>query len=290
MRGIRRLNEKLARYTSWHVGGNAQQTYRPADLKDLSEFLPTLSNDELIIWLGLGSNVLIRDGGIKGTVILTQGRLNDLSISSAGIIRVEAGVTCAKMAKYCAQLGFIDGAFFAGVPGTMGGALAMNAGAFGGETWRHVVAVETVNRFGQIHTRKPEEFQIGYRQVIRPNDEWFVAGHFSFVKKDSAFAQQAIRDLLHKRSATQPIGEFNCGSVFRNPEGDYAARLIEASGLKGFRHGGAWVSEKHANFIINGGEASAADIETLIEIVQQRVEELQRIKLIREVHIIGDHI
>lgn len=289
IRGILRQNESLARYTSWRVGGKARQTYRPADLADLLEFLTNLPKDEKIIWLGLGSNVLIRDGGIPGTVIMTQGHLNKLEQLDKMIIRAEAGVTCAKMAKYCAKLGFPAGAFFAGVPGTIGGALAMNAGAFGGETWPYVVSVETVNSRGEVKKRVPKDFKVSYREVIRPEGEWFVAGHFVFPAGEMQHATQAISELLRKRSATQPIGEFSCGSVFRNPPGDHAARLIEASGLKGLRQGDAWVSEKHANFIINGGKATADDIETLIYTVQERVEKLHAIKLIPEVHIIGEH-
>lgn len=288
LRGILRQDELLARYTSWHVGGKARRSYRPADLADLLIFLPTIPGDELLFWLGLGSNLLIRDGGIPGTVIMTQGRLNELSQLENKIIRAEAGVPCAKVAKFCAALGFTEAAFFAGVPGTVGGALAMNAGAFGGETWRHVVAVETVDRQGNIYMRKPEEFKVDYRHVQKPKEEWFVAGHFSFMPGDVTAAKQAIKTLLHSRQSSQPIGEFNCGSVFRNPPGDYAARLIEACGLKGARIGGAWVSQKHANFIINGGEATAADIEQLITKVQDDVERQHGIKLIREVHIIGE--
>jgi UDP-N-acetylmuramate dehydrogenase len=288
MRGILKQNESLARYTSWHVGGVARQTYRPADLQDLREFILTLPDNENIVWLGLGSNVLIRDGGIPGTVILTQGRLNRIEQIEKNIIRAEAGVTCAKMAKFCTKLGYPEGAFFAGVPGTIGGALAMNASAFGGETWPYVVAVETVNRKGEVRLREKKDFKIGYREVTRPADEWFGAGHFLFKEGSVEEAAQKIRELLRQRSATQPIGEFNCGSVFRNPPGDFAARLIEASGLKGFCLGNAWISKKHANFIINGGKATAKEIETLISFVQKSVEEKQGVRLIPEVHIIGE--
>lgn len=289
LRGILKQQEALARYTSWRVGGKAKQTYRPADLEDLINFLATLPDNENLVWLGLGSNVLIRDGGILGTVIITQGKLNKIEkLANSKQIRVEAGVTCAKMAKFCVKLGFVEGAFFAGVPGTMGGALAMNAGAFGGETWRHVVKVETINIKGEIITRTPKEFEINYREVKRPQQEWFVAGHFEFSDGEIEKASEAIRELLHKRNDSQPIGEFSCGSVFRNPPGDYAARLIETAGLKGLRQGNAWVSEKHANFIINGGEATAADIEKLILKVQERVEEVHGVRLIPEVHIIGE--
>lgn len=292
--GILCRNETLARYTSWHVGGIAKQTYRPANLADLAIFLPHLPNDEKLIWLGLGSNVLIRDGGINGTVIITQGhlnkleRLNELESGDQSIIRAEAGVTCAKMAKFCAQFGYAAGTFFCGVPGTIGGALAMNASAFGGETWPHVVAVETINRAGEIKKRLPAEFKVSYREVIRPGEEWFVAGHFKFPVGDMTAATAMIKELLHKRSVTQPLGEFSCGSVFRNPPGDFAGRLIETCGLKGLRIGGAWISEKHANFIINGGEATAGDIENLIRHVQERVEQMHGVKLIPEVHIIGE--
>lgn len=289
LRGELTQHEPLARHTSWHVGGTAERCYRPADLTDLASFLSTLQPSERLTWLGLGSNVLIRDGGILGTVIITQGRLNKIEqISGAEIVRAEAGVACAKMAKYCAKLGYTAAAFFAGVPGTIGGALAMNAGAYGSETWNHVVAVETVDRYGKIHVRSPDEFQVNYRHVVGKPDEWFVAGHFKFPSGEVEAAQQAIKELLRKRMASQPIGEFSCGSVFRNPVGDHAARLIEVSGLKGFRQGGAWVSQKHANFIINGGEATAADIETLIHFIQQEVARLHKVQLVAEVHIIGE--
>lgn len=288
IRGILSQNEALARHTSWHVGGIARQVFRPADLSDLQLFLSTLPSEEPLIWLGLGSNVLIRDGGVNGTVIMTQGHLNQLEQLPDQTMRAEAGITCAKMAKFCAKLGFTEAAFFAGVPGTMGGALRMNAGAFGGETWRYVKKVETIDRKGQIHVRLPEEFQVGYRTVKHPADEWFVAGHFLFPAGDVEVAHQAIRELLAKRGASQPIGEFNCGSVFRNPEGGYAARLIEACGLKGFHVGDARVSEKHANFIINSGKATAAEIEKLIQLVQQKVLEQHGVQLQTEVHIIGE--
>lgn len=294
LRGILRHEEPLARYTSWHVGGKARQSYRPADLADLVAFLAVVSHGkslggkENLIWLGLGSNVLIRDGGIPGTVIITQNRLNSMGQTGNGTVRAEAGVPCAKLAKYCAQLGFSAGAFFSGVPGTVGGALAMNAGAFGGETWTYVAAVETINRAGEIKVRTPKDFQVSYRHVRGPKEEWFTAGHFVFPSSTTEVAQQSIRELLRKRSVTQPIGEFSCGSVFRNPPNDHAARLIEASGLKGLRQGGAKVSEKHANFIVNDARATAKDIETLIRIVQQRVEEMHGVKLVTEVHIIGE--
>lgn len=283
------LNEPLAGYTSWHVGGLACQLYKPANLRDLSHFLTTLAPTEPMVWLGLGSNVLIRDGGVEGTVIYTQGCLKALGKEDNQVIRAEAGVTCAKLAKFCICEHFSAGAFFAGIPGTVGGALAMNAGAFGSETWEYVVAVETIDRQGVIHKRTPADFQIAYREVQRSADEWFVAGYFRFPQGDETAGRQAIKELLRKRSATQPIGEFNCGSVFRNPPGDHAGRLIESCGLKGKKIGGAWVSMKHANFIINGGEASGADVENLIRAVQDEVRRQTGVLLKPECHFIGHY-
>jgi UDP-N-acetylmuramate dehydrogenase len=288
IRGQLQAHESLARLNTWYVGGPAKQTYRPADLADLCEFLKTLPPDEPIIWLGLGSNVLIRDKGINGTVILTHSGLNEMQIDGTHI-RVEAGVTCAKLAKFCAKHGLSGGCFFAGIPGTVGGALAMNAGAFGGETWECVEAVETVDRQGQRHHRNRSEFEIAYREVKGPPNEWFVAAHIQLPKTaDIEAEQQKIRALVKERREKQPIGEPSCGSVFRNPPGKYAAQLIEACGLKGFSIGGALVSKKHANFIINTGNASAAEIEALILHIQQQVFAKEGVQLRTEVHILGE--
>jgi UDP-N-acetylmuramate dehydrogenase len=279
--------ELLTPLNTWHVGGPAKQTYRPTDLGDLCAFLKTLPSDEKIIWLGLGSNVLIRDAGIDGTVILTHDGLNELACDNT-IIRAQAGVTCAKLAKFCAKQGLSGGCFFAGIPGTVGGALAMNAGAFGGETWTFVKAVETVNRQGQITLRPASDFKVAYRHVELAEDEWFVAAHFEFTKTDDVEAEQEkIRALLKERREKQPIGVLSCGSVFRNPPGGFAAVLIEQCGLKGLQYGDAIVSEKHANFIINIKNAKAADIEALILHVQKVVHEKTGIELIPEVKIYG---
>lgn len=289
IRGELREYEPMASYTSWRVGGPSRRFYRPADLEDLALFMQSVPENEPLTWIGLGSNVLIRDGGIPGTVIFTLGALKKIELLKNHIVRAEAGVTCAKLAKFCARQGFGNSSFFAGIPGTVGGALAMNAGAFGGVTWEHVVHVETIDRRGKVRLRPPEDFKIHYREIIGPAGEWFVAGHFSFPhEKDPVQLEGEIRELLRKRSSSQPIGKLSCGSVFRNPPGDYAARLIDACGLKGKRIGGAWVSEKHANFILNAGEATAKDIESLIELVADTVECYQKVRLIPEVHIIGE--
>lgn len=281
------LDYPLSRHTSWRAGGAAERCYRPKDLQDLAGFLRQLPMDEPLCWLGLGSNVLIRDAGILGTVILTLNRLNQLTLIDKNVVRVEAGVTCAKLAKFCVAAGFEDGAFFAGIPGTVGGALAMNAGAFGGETWCAVQKVETINRLGEIKTRLPSDFCVKYREVLMPPQEYFVAGHFCFKPGDPMQAKKNITALLKKRNATQPIGTYSCGSVFRNPQGNFAARLIESAGLKGYAQGEVQVSDKHANFILNKGKATATEIENFIHYVATRVWEQHGIKLIPEVHIIG---
>jgi UDP-N-acetylmuramate dehydrogenase len=280
-------NEPMSRHTSWHVGGPAEVFFSPRDRTDLGAFLRSLDADVPIHWIGLGSNLLVRDGGIKGVVISTHGALDRLERVNETTVYGEAGVPCARVARQCVRWGLGPAEFFAGIPGTLGGALAMNAGAFGGETWPHVMEVQTVDRRGREHTRSPSEYSISYRHVSAPaNDEWFVAAKLTFERK-SGVNEAQVRTLLEKRKATQPIGEWSCGSVFTNPPGDHAARLVEASGLKGFRIGGASVSQKHANFIINHGEATAADLESLIRHVQETVERVHGVRLNPEVRILG---
>lgn len=286
-RGELLYDEPLARHTSWRAGGPARHFYTPADIDDLAIFLAGLPADEPLLWIGLGSNLLVRDGGFPGTVISTFGGMGALHALDDRTLRVEAGVACAKVARFMTRRGLTGGEFLAGIPGSMGGALAMNAGAFGGETWQYVVAVETIDRRGQRRVRAPEDYEIGYRHVRGPAGEWFVAAHLRFGPGDSVAAQARIKELLEHRSATQPTNQPSCGSVFRNPPGDHAARLIEACGLKGQCIGKACVSEKHANFIVNTGGAHAADIEALIERVRDTVEREQGVRLETEVRIVG---
>lgn len=283
------LQEPLADYTTWRVGGIAKALYKPAGIADLSNFLKQLPAEEPLLWLGLGSNSLIRDIGFSGTVILTQGCLNETSLIGDNLIRVEAGVSCAKMARFAARNNLVGGEFWAGIPGTMGGALRMNAGCFNGETWQSVVEVETMTRNGEVRRRKASEFTVSYRHVLGLGDEWFIAATCRLTPGEKEKSLELIKELLAHRAATQPTSEYNCGSVFRNPPNNYAAKLIESCGLKGKRIGGAMVSEKHANFIINHeGKASSGDIESLIQWVQKTVHEQTAIELVREVHIIGD--
>ncbi|MEO1897822.1 MAG: UDP-N-acetylmuramate dehydrogenase [Cycloclasticus sp.] len=280
--------EPLARYTSWRVGGSADRLYKPSDIDDVQHYLQSLPVDEPVLWLGLGSNVLIRDGGVRGSVIYTRGCLKQMHDSSDGLIYVEAGVPCARVAKLAAEKDLAGAEFLAGIPGTMGGALAMNAGAFGGETWNLIRKVLVVNRQGDLFERKASEYKIGYRSVSVADDEWFVACYLDIPTGGNQQSREKIRALLAKRSKTQPTNMPSGGSVFKNPEGDHAARLIEATELKGKHIGGAQVSEKHSNFILNTGNASAADIEQLIRFVKKEVLEKQGVSLETEVRIIGE--
>jgi UDP-N-acetylmuramate dehydrogenase len=287
-RGELKFDEPMAGHTSWRAGGRARRFYKPADIDDLCEFLAGLDVDEPLLWVGLGSNLLVRDGGFPGTVIFTFGALTEMHWIDEQTVHVGAGMTCSKVARVTAREGLVGAEFLAGIPGTMGGALAMNAGAFGGETWAQVTAVDTIDRAGVVHTRLPSEYQIAYRSVAGVPGEWFLGATLALQHGDAEAARERIQELLARRSASQPTQQPSCGSVFRNPPGDHAARLIEATGLKGLARGGAQVSEKHANFIVNTGLATAADIEALIDEVQDRVEQEQGIRLEREVHIVGE--
>ena len=280
-------NEPMSRHTSWHVGGPAEIFFNARDRADLATFLRQLPTEVSIHWIGLGSNLLVRDGGLPGVVISTIGTLDRLDRLNQTSVYVEAGVACARLSRQCVKWGLGPAEFFAGIPGTVGGALAMNAGAFGGETWSHVIDVQTMDRHGREHTRAASEYRVGYRHVVSPvTDEWFVAARLKFEHKPG-INEARVRELLERRKAAQPIGEWSCGSVFINPPGDHAARLVEASGLKGYRIGDASVSQKHANFIINHGHASSADLERLIGHVQETVERQHGIRLNTEVRIMG---
>lgn len=291
--GELRENEPMSRHTSWRVGGPAELFFRPAGLEDLSLFLRELAVETPVFWLGLGSNLLVRDGGIPGVVIAAAGIFKDLERVAALQVRAGVSLPCTQLARQCVRWGIGPSEFFAGIPGTVGGALAMNAGAHGGETWERVRSVTTIDRRGDVRIRSIGEYQVGYRSVTRiddehdQNDEWFVEALLEFEAGVPA-SQETLKALLARRKNTQPLGLPSCGSVFRNPQGDFAARLIETAGLKGDRIGGAEVSTKHANFIINRNHASARDIEALISHVQHTVSDVHGVELVHEVHIIGE--
>ena len=285
--GEMRENEPMSRHTSWRVGGPAELYFKPTDLDDLSQFLRDLDADTPIFWFGLGSNLLVRDGGIPGVVIAASGIFTELEKTGEYSVRVGSSVPCTQLARQCIRWGMGPSEFFAGIPGLVGGALTMNAGAHGSETWERVASVTTIDRHGNVHERYPAEYDVAYRSVVGPHNEWFVAANLNFDPQANA-SMDTLRSMLARRKDTQPLGQPSCGSVFRNPPGDHAARLIESAGLKGHRIGGAEVSEKHANFIINRGDASALDIDTLINHVQQTVADFHNIHLLPEVRVVGE--
>ncbi|MFV1922649.1 MAG: UDP-N-acetylmuramate dehydrogenase [Methylotenera sp.] len=282
-------NEPLARYTSWRVGGNADRLFIPTSLDKLVEFLQSVDPHEPLYFIGLGSNLLVRDGGVRGTVIVMHQALKDLRVDG-NYIYAEAGVTSAKLAKFSAANKRKGAEFMAGIPGTVGGALAMNAGCYGGVTWDIVYQVLTIDRYGNTHVRNASEFVTGYRIVSMPMpEEWFLGAWFALEAGSEQESTRKIKDLLATRLASQPLNYPSGGSTFRNPEGDFAARLIEASGLKGYQIGGAQISPKHANFIINVGNCSALDIELLIRHIKEVVLEKQGVALQQEVKVIGEY-
>ena len=307
LRGELRSDEPMARHVSWRAGGRVRCAYTPADLDDMALFLRGLPDGEQVHVVGLGSNLLVRDGGLDGTVIFTHWALRGLQVlrsdKTGGEIRAQAGVACPKVARTAAINNLAGAEFLAGIPGTIGGALAMNAGCYGGETWNLVAQVETIDRAGNLHVRTPQHYTIGYRSVAprshqmssingdiayESGQEWFVAATFRMSDGDGELSRATIKKLLAQRIAAQPLGMPNAGSVFRNPPGDHAARLIEACGLKGRRIGGASISAKHSNFIVNDGGASAADIEALIELAQNTVQQQFGVHLEREVRVVGE--
>ena len=302
LRGTLRFDVDMRRHTSWRAGGRVERMYQPADLADLAVFLHALPAAEPLLAVGLGSNLLVRDGGLRGTVLLLHGALEELRIEADGSIYAQAGVPGAKLARFAALHGLSGAEFFAGIPGTVGGMLAMNAGCYGSEIWNKVERAQVMTRSGDVLERTAQDYDIAYRHVaLREKgenlgsdaslpQEFFVGAWFKFPAGDGDASRASIKALLSKRIASQPLNLPNAGSVFRNPPGDHAARLIESCDLKGRQIGGAQVSEKHANFIVNTGEATAADIENLINEVQATVEKKTGIRLHPEVRIVGEAV
>ncbi len=293
--GELRIAESMRRHTSWRAGGVAERAYFPTGLEDLAAFLRTLDTHEPVHFVGLGSNLLVRDGGIEGTVVFTHGALRAVHVEAHAdgttLLYAEAGVASPKVARFACTHGLRGAEFLAGIPGTLGGALAMNAGCYGSETWDVVENVVTLSRDGVLRTRAPGEYEVGYRHVAlrEPGlrEEYFVAARLRLLPGDGEEGRRLIKELLQKRIASQPLDQPNAGSVFRNPPDDHAARLIESCGLKGYTIGGAQVSPKHANFIVNLGAASARDIERLIAHVQDEVQTRCGVRLECEVRIVG---
>lgn len=320
IRGLIKLNEPMSLHTTWKVGGKAKIYFQPEDVNDLQNFLVLLSQQQHnILWLGLGSNILVRDKGFNGIVINTVGKLNEIKIindfdspfseyaskkkshidsekNKQVMVSAESGVSCSKFSREMAKAGLLGAEFFSGIPGSMGGAMAMNAGAFGNECWNHITAVTTIDELGQINSRKRSDFNVSYRQLdgLKTTEygtrEWFIKGFFNYPQNMAKVVdtKAKIKELLVQRNRTQPVQYANAGSVFKNPKDDFAARLIESCGLKNQQIGNARISEKHANFIINSGNATAEDIELLMEKAQQQVFKNFSVKLEPEIRIVGE--
>ena len=275
-----KFNEPMSKHCSLRSGGMTSEFFLPEDINELSLFLK--SNVKPVLLVGLGSNLLVRDRGFNGVTIHTK-NLKELNITDK-YIESGAGTSLAKLSRF-AQANLKYGAeFLSAIPGSVGGALAMNAGAFGSEVWQYVVSVQTISLSGELQERFPNDYEINYRSVKhRFSDEFFISARFDFnLNKPN----DNVRELLDKRNSSQPIGLPSCGSVFKNPKDNYAAKLIESSGLKGFCIGGACVSEKHANYIINQNNATALDIENLIIHIQNTIKTLHNVELETEIIII----
>ena len=285
--GRLRLGEPMRRHTSWRVGGPADRFYLPGTLEDLQAFLQHFATAP-ITWLGLGSNVLVRDGGLRGTVICLANTLDAITLDASGLVHAGAGAGAVKIAHFAAKAGLAGAEFLAGIPGTLGGCLTMNAGANDGDTWSLVEWAEVLHPDGRVQRLSRSEFQVGYREVQGQGAACFIAAGLRLSPEDSDIVLRRLRAWQERRAATQPLEWPSCGSVFRNPPGDHAARLIEAAELKGLRYGDAEVSTQHANFIINRGAARAEEIEALVANVQREVRNRFGVELQPEMRVIGE--
>ena len=282
------LNEPLSKHTSWKVGGPADTFFTPENRDELSQFLK-LNHNKPITWLGNGTNVLVRDGGIRGVVISTKKSLNEIKKETDNSCRVEAGASCMDLALFAEKNKIGPAAFFSGIPGSIGGALVMNAGSFGYETWDFVESVEVIDKKGMIHHLNPNDFSLSYRTVHFPFPLWFLSCRMKFPNSEIT-TKSELKELRDQRIKTQPLSEDTCGSVFKNPEKGHAGDFIERAGLKGYRIGGSSISTKHANFIVNEGNATSENIEDLIEYVQEIVSSQFDVELETEVRIIGEKL
>ena len=257
-------NELLSKHTSWKVGGPADIFFTPQNRDDLSNFLKSNQGNP-ITWLGNGTNVLVRDNGIRGAVISTKKSIDKINMETDNSCRVEAGASCMDLALFAEKNQLGPAAFFSGIPGSIGGALTMNAGSFGHETWDFVESAEVIDQAGVIDHLDPKEFKFSYRSVEFPFPLWFVSCLMKFPESETT-TKSELRAMRDQRIKTQPLSEDTCGSVFKNPKPDHSGNLIERAGLKGYKIGGCSISTKHANFIVNEGGATSADIEELITV------------------------
>jgi len=277
-------NEPMANHTTLAVGGDATWYFKPSDKKSLCEALPLIPDVIRILPLGRGSNLLISDRGFKG-IVIDLGMLHNITVKD-NTLTAQAGSRMSKVAQTAANAGLSGLEFMATVPGDLGGGIAMNAGAFGQQASDTCLQADIVCRDGRQETLSKQDMHMVYRHSQIPEQAIITSASFELQAGKQEGIRDAMRDMRQKRSQTQPLAMPNCGSVFKNPEGDYAARLIEAAGLKGKRIGGAQISEIHANFIVNHGDAHSDDVTALIRLAQQSVFEKFAINLEPEVRIL----
>lgn len=286
VRGRMSRGGALAKVTWFRVGGAPDVTFKPADLEDLQAFLEGTPEDIPVTVIGVGSNLLVRDGGVDGVVLRLGGAFADFRVDG---LEIEAGAAAldANLAKTAASAGIAGLEFFSGIPGSVGGALRMNAGAYGGETKDVLVWAEAIDRKGMLHRLYPDDLGFAYRHCDVPEGWIFTRARFKGMAGDPTEIRHKMTDIQESRGASQPIRSRTGGSTFRNPGAAKAWQAIEAAGCRGLTRGGAMVSEQHCNFLINTGDASAADLEDLGEDVRKRVQESQGISLTWEIKRIG---
>ena len=284
------LDHPMKTHTTFQVGGAAEAFYEATDLKGLAEVVAYLVREQIPYWvIGKGSNILVRDEGVKGVVIRLSGSLAGIQYGSErNTLVVGAGVSIQELLLTCRDRGLGGLEFLSGIPGTLGGAVAMNAGAFGKEVGERVEAIRVITPAGGLLEKEKEALQFSYRslQLDRGAIITLVRVELESVGREAVFERMA--GYLRQKKALQPLGYPSAGSVFKNPVGDYAGRLIEAAGLKGKRVAGAMISKRHANFIVNTGGATASDILALMNLIQQEVKRISGIQLEPEIRILGE--
>lgn len=287
VRGKLRAGAVLAKTNWFGVGGPAEVLFRPADETDLSYFLAHCPKDIPLLVLGVGSNLLVRDGGVDGVVIKLGAGFNDIAVDG-DVVTAGAGALDLQVAQFAQQHGLAGLEFLSGIPGGIGGALRMNAGAYGSEVKDVLIEARAMDLDGKIHTLSRADMKFDYRQCLGVPDGWiFLSATFQTTRGEPAAIAAAMQKISDERSATQPVKSRTGGSTFKNPNGHKAWQLVDAAGCRGLKIGGAVMSEKHCNFMINEGDATAADLENLGEEVRKRVKATSGIELVWEIRRVG---
>lgn len=291
VRGRVRQHADLSKINWFRVGGPAEYLFKPEDTDDLAEFLKHKPAATPVTVLGVGSNLIVRDGGIDGVVVRLGRGFAGIGIQDSGL-RIQAGAAAmsVNVALAAQQAGIAGLEFLSGIPGTIGGALRMNGGAYGRETKDVLVEAQALDPEGNLHTLTPEELGYTYRHSTLPEDWIFTGAVLQGEPGDPKVIAERIEKISSERNLSQPVRSRTGGSTFKNPPGQKAWQLIDAAGLRGFKHGGAQVSEQHCNFLINTGDATAADLEELGEIIRQKVKETSGVELEWEIKRIGKTI